>query len=917
MKQLFTLLLIIIGLDVVNAQTTLSGRVTGENGTPLPGVSVYERGTSSGTTTNAEGYYSFRYSKENATIVFSYVGYATYEQVAEGRTQLDVTLKTDESQSLLDQVVVVGTRSANRVQTETPVPVDIINVGQQSVTTARYDVTSLLNYTAPSFNYNKQSGSDGADHIDLATLRGLGPDQTLVLVNGKRRHQTAFVAVFGTRGRGNSGTDLNAIPAMAIDRIEILRDGAAAQYGSDAIAGVINIILKKNVRRFSADIGYSAYYDPKYNPAFKHELGQYVHGNKVDGNTYSIAANYGLPMGKKGGFFNLTVNYSNIGKTFRQEIDGILPTNVYRRANGDGSMQGLGLMFNSEAPVGSKGMTFYTFGSYNRKESDAYAFTRNFSARPERFPTDANGDYIPVEGITQTASDGEVYFNPRIRTEIQDISFAAGLKGGSADKLTWDLSNTTGYNDFHFFGNKTFNAGLGAGQTSFDDGGFSFLQNTTNLNLSRLYPTVLSGLSVAFGGEFRFENYKLYAGEEASYRNYDPDKASGAQGFPGYQPGDEADATRSCAGLYGDVELDVTERFLLGGAVRMENYSDFGFTTNFKLASRYKIASNFNLRGSVSTGFRAPSLQQINFSSTFTTVQGGNIAEVKIAPNNNAITRAAGIPELKQERSVNASVGFTWKPLRELTFTVDAYRVQVKDRVVLSGQFSADDSSLNPALTSALQNLNVSLAQFFANAVNTSNNGVDFVVDYNKRRSNGHFRALFTANLQSMNIDAINVPDRLNDTEDHRLTFLSDREQRFILASAPPVKFGLNLEYGLKSLTFGARVTYFGAVTLLGYGESGLGINPQVPTDADPNIYVDDKYVYGGKLVPDVYIGWKLNKNLNLNVGVDNFLNIHPDLGYVPAAAGWAFNNEPAGPWDSVQMGGNGMRMFARLGLNF
>jgi len=916
MKGFFTLVLLIIGLDIIGAQTLLTGRITEPNGQPLAGVTILERDRSNGTTSAADGSYSITYSTSDAIISFFYTGFIDQEVKINGRTVLDLTMEIDAN--LLDQVVVVGSRRANRVQTETPVPVDVINLSQVSVSTARTDLTSLLNYAAPSFNYNKQSGSDGADHIDLATLRGLGPDQTLVLVNGKRRHQTAFVAVFGTRGRGNSGTDLSALPTEAIDRVEILRDGASAQYGSDAIAGVINIILKKNVRHFSANVGYSGYYDQQYNPAFKPELQQYVFENKLDGVTFSVGANYGLPLGKKGGFVNLTLNYDKVEKTYRQELDGVLPTSIYRRAHGDGSLQGYGGMFNAEIPLRPDDrFTFYVFGGYNRKESDAYAFTRNFSANPERFPTDANGNLMAVPGILMTAGDVEIYYNPHIQTEIQDGSVAAGIKGKTAGDWAWDLSDNLGQNQFHFFGDKTFNAGLGFRPNHFDDGGFTFLQNTSNLNISKLFTGVASGLNVAFGGEFRLENYKIEAGEAASYTNYDTLKATGSQGFPGYQPGDVVDASRSCAGAYADLELDVTERFLVGGAVRFENYSDFGSTTNFKLVSRLQLAKGFNLRGSYSTGFRAPSLQQINFSSTFTNVQGGVISEVKIAPNTSRITRAVGIPELTQEKAENISIGFSFKPIPELTFTVDAYQVKVQDRIVLSGQFSAGDASLNPALTTELQNLHVGSAQFFANAVNTTNRGVDVVVDFNKRVEEGHIRALFTANFQKMTLDKINVPALLDDSPEHRATFLSDREQAFILASAPPVKFAINLEFGGKFLTLGTRINYFGQIVTLGYGDDFTGINPMVPTDADETVRVPDRYVYRPKIAPDVYAGLRFNRHFTLHLGVDNFLNVHPDLGYVPAATGWAFNNETGGPWDAVQMGGNGLRLFTRLAVDF
>jgi len=916
MKKLFTLLLAcIIGLDVISAQTPIKGKVSDNAGEGLTGVSISEKGTSNGTISGADGAFELRLSGSNATLIFAYTGYETITVAVAGQSTLDVVL--EESSSTLDQIVIVGSRRGSRVKSETPVPVDVITPAQVMMPSAKMDITSALNYAAPSFNYNKQTGSDGADHIDLATLRGLGPDQTLVLVNGKRRHQTAYVSVFGTRGRGNSGTDLNAISGASIDRVEILRDGASAQYGSDAIAGVINIITKNTVGKLSGNLGFSGYSDPDYNAANADDPSQYYTGSKFDGQTFNAGLNYGFALGDKGGFLNISGDFSTVGKTYRQSIDEdeIPYPNYVRRGFGDGSMTGGGAFLNMELPA-SQNSTFYAFGGANVKKSEAFAYTRNFSGRPERFVTDANGNLLDPNNIVQEIADGsDRYFNPLIQTEIQDYSGAVGLRGGSQGNWQWDLSNTTGYNNFHFFGDKTFNASLGdATKNQFDDGGFSFLQNTSNLNFTKEIAGIASGFNLAFGAEYRFENYQLYAGEEASWKSYNEDKAPGAQGFPGYQPGDEKDATRNVVGAYVDAELDVTEKWLVGGAFRAEYYSDFGFTGNGKLATRFKISPDFNLRGSVSSGFRAPSLQQLNFSSTFTTVQGGNIFEVKIAPNDNDITRSAGIEELKQERSVNGSLGFSSRLAPGLSLTVDGYIVKVKDRVVLSGQFSADDASLNPAFTAKLQELNVSSAQFFANAVNTTNSGLDIVLEYNKRiRSNQNFKVLLAGNIQKMKIDKVNVPERLNNSP----FFLSDREEKFILASAPNQKGTLNLEYGIGRFTIGTRLSLFGKIVLLGYGEDGTGVDPMVPTDADANVYVKDEYVYGAKVVNDWYLSCRLSKGIQLFVGADNLTNVHPDLAVVQAAKGWAFNCETGGPWDSVQMGGNGRRLFARAVLNF
>jgi iron complex outermembrane receptor protein len=513
----------------------------------------------------------------------------------------------------------------------------------------------------------------------------------------------------------------------------------------------------------------------------------------------------------------------------------------------------------------------------------------------------------------------DTVFNPHIQTHIQDVSLATGLKGGTGDGWKWDLSNTIGDNDFHFFGDKTFNASLGATKNHFDDGGFNFLQNTSNLNFSKLIKGIGEEFNLALGAEYRFEQYKLKAGEPDSYKNYDPNsvKAGGSQGFPGYQPNDEVTAHRSNVALYVDGELDVTKKWLIDAAVRAENYSDFGFTSNYKLATRYKLTDNFNIRGSVSTGFRAPSLQQINFSSTLTAFQGNKIVDIKISPNYSPVTRAAGIPELKQEKSKNASLGFTWKPFNNLVVSVDGYYVYIKDRIVLSGQFNADDSTLDPVLIAEMERTKVTTTQFFANAVNTSNSGIDVVLDYKKRIGTKHFNVLMTGNIQKMSIDKINVPTKLNDTKNHQFTFFSQSAQSVLLASAPSSKFSLNLEYGVNKFAAGVHFTYFGKVHFLGSGSGNSYDFPVIPTDANPNVFVKEDYIYNGKITSDIYASYKISKNISFYAGADNILNVHPDLGVIQSAKNWSFSTQSGGPWDAVQMGENGRRLFVRLAFDF
>ncbi len=311
-------------------------------------------------------------------------------------------------------------------------------------------------------------------------------------------------------------------------------------------------------------------------------------------------------------------------------------------------------------------------------------------------------------------------------------------------------------------------------------------------------------------------------------------------------------------------------------------------------------------------------MQQIDYSSSYINVQGGVISDVKIAPNYSPITKAAGIPTLKQETSNNYGLGFTLRPLPELSFTVDGYIIKVKDRVVLSGQFSADNPDLDPGFVAILNSLHVQQAQFFDNAANTTNRGLDVVIEYNKTVGDNRFRVVFAGNFQHMTIDQINYPPKFSTTDELRQVFLSDREQKFILASAPPEKISLNPEFGHKQITYGARFTYFGKIDLYGYGQSGDGIHPVVPLDANQNTLVPDEYIYSGKVVSDVYIGYKASKHIRFSVGCDNIFNVHPDLGVVLGAKGnWAYNNETGGPADAVQMGNDGRRFFVRAGFTF
>ncbi|HEX8356067.1 MAG TPA: TonB-dependent receptor plug domain-containing protein, partial [Segetibacter sp.] len=570
-------LLFFITLSAASQQIKLSGKITSSTGMALEGVTIRVKSSGAGTRTNKEGVFSIS-SKEQDQLEVSSVGYVLKSVPVNGISNIDIQLET--SYASLTEVVILGSRGAARVRTESTVPIDVININQLSQSTAKPDLMSQLNMSVPSFNYNKQSGGDGSDAIDFATLRGLGFDQTLVLINGKRRHLSAFVNQAGTRGRGNSGTDLNAIPEASIDRIEILRDGASAQYGSDAIAGVVNIILKKDINHLNVMAGLSGFYDHKYNTLNNVDPSQFYTGSQLDGKTGSLGLSYGLPIGKNGGFVNFSGNFLSHGKTFRalpdtnvSTNDKALSPNTWRRAFGDGAVISGGGMVNGEIPIAGTATKFYFFGGYNYKRSNVYAWTRN-SSNLARFPTDMSGNILFRDDIMRKTSDGTTYYNPQENVYIKDGSFAVGFNGTTKSGWDWDISNVIGKNDFHYFGYKTFNASLmpvssfQAVKTDFDDGGFSFLQNTANLDVSRKFSTVARGLTVSFGGEFRYEKYKLYAGQPESYINGGAFyvtatgdtvlKAGGSQGYPGYQPSDEANEDRTNVGGYVDLALDIT-----------------------------------------------------------------------------------------------------------------------------------------------------------------------------------------------------------------------------------------------------------------------------------------------------------------------------------------------------------------------
>jgi iron complex outermembrane receptor protein len=765
----------------------------------------------------------------------------------------------------LGEIIVVGTRRLDRSAAEAPVPIDQIPVARLLRSSGRFDVGQLLQFSAPSFNSNRQVGADGADHIDSATLRGLGPDQTLVLVNGKRQHSVALVNVYGSRARGNTGTDLNTIPALAVERIDVLRDGAAAQYGSDAIAGVINIGLKRSK---GLDVIASS--------------GEYTEG---DGRSSQLAANYGFDVGERG-FLNLTAEYLQRGASNRNE-DPCRP----HREIGDAAVENRTLYVNGAVGTGDRGEVYFHGGAQQR-EGDASAYDRTGID-----PPCGRTSHIPWRNSAQMYPNG---FAPRIGTDLEDHSLTVGTRTSLAG-WSIDLNATHGRNRMDYIIGSTLNAsranadllaaGRGISPASFDAGGFSFTQNTVGLDVTRFFPDAIAGINVAFGAESRRENYTIRAGERGSWDDYDGPGGgnAGSQGFPGFRPEDVTDKSRHAAGAYVDVETQITDDFLLAAAARFEHYSDFGDAQIGKLAGSYELNPGLLLRGSVSGGFRAPSLQQQYFSSTITNFIQGVPIDIVIAPSGSPIALAAGVAHLRQEKSRNASLGFAYAPASNVSITLDAYVVDVRDRIVLIQGINTSDltSPETASLRSVLEAMNVGRAQFLVNAVDTRTKGLDLTVNHTTDIGAGTLSSYLGMNYNINTITAVNPTSVLR--AEGIDAFLSRRERLFIEGAAPKSKAILSANYLLGPWDATLKLTYFGAIRL------GTFSGASVPDQR-----------YRPRTSVDVSLGYELSRTLMLTVGGMNIFDAKPS----PQDDNETDTNFT---YESVQMGFNGPAWFARL----
>ena len=702
-------------LPLFAQSAVIRGRVALPDGSVLPGVTVSAEGAS--TVTNAEGRYELTVPMRGLVrVTASLQGFQTRTATVDtsrGEATHDFTLNVS-----FGQEITVGSRAIGAEQ-EKAVPVDVITQ-EQIASSPSTETSQIIQKIAPSFNFPRPTITDGTDSVRPATLRGLGPDQLLVMLNGKRRHASALVNANNSVGRGSSGVDLNAIPAAAIANIEILREGAAAQYGSDAIAGVINLVLKSDV----APLQIAA------------KSGMTTHG---DGQMLDISADGGWGIGRGAlvlvGEYRVRYETNRAGNDPRDQIvPGDAGNNPVKQPNthwGDSYMRDAMLWANFNLPVGPEGKRIvYAFGGFSNRHGSHGGFYRR-AIQSQNWP-----QIYPLG------------FLPLIQPRIKDLSLNAGTRG---ELRSWfyDLSAGYGRNKFDFYVTDSLNTSLGPtippNQTHFYSGSLADDLWTANLDVSRPFRVggLAGPLNVAWGLEWRRDGFEQMAGEPASYINggfrdrTGQPAPPGAQVFPGFQPSNEVDVSRNSRSMYVDVEGDVLPMLRLGVAGRYENFSDFGDTTNGKLTVRFSPVPQFILRGSASTGFRAPSLSQGNWSAISTNfllnreTQQLEPFQTGTYRVDSPIARALGAEPLKPEKSKNFSAGVVWQPLANLELTADFFHIDIDDRIVFSGNFTGN------RILPLIQPLGATAARFFTNAIDTETNGYDLVGNYQRAVAGG------------------------------------------------------------------------------------------------------------------------------------------------------------------------------------
>ncbi|ALO34840.1 TonB-dependent receptor [Colwellia sp. MT41] len=779
----------------------------------------------------------------------------------------------------IERIISIGTRISNRTVADSPSPIDIIS-SEAIKNSGATSIPDMLRKLAPSFNMNNTTTSDGQDLMRPATLRSLGPDQVLVLINGKRRHQQAVVAVQENVGRGSAGTDLSSIPMTAISHIEILRDGAAAQYGSDAIAGVINIVLK-------GDEGGTVW-------------AQYGQTSEGDGESTEFGGNYGLALGTKG-MLNLTFEYSDSG-----EINRATPTDWFGSIDeprqlllvGEAATEMTSLWANFSYDIGESS-EFYAFGGYTTKEGESLGFYRPAA-------DDRVWSALFPQGIT-----------PRLGSKSEDFSLAAGFKT-QIGKWDFDASLVTGENRFEFSNLDSLNASYGPDSpTSAYDGALVYSQTTfnvdavTEVDLGFYYDT-----SIAFGFEYRIDGFAQEAGDMVTYARGDTlcaesvnpmgDPAMtnctgdditvpGMQGFQGYSPAMEIDTDRDSFAFYFDTETSVTEDWLITGAVRYENYDDFGSTVIGKLSTNLSLTDSLAIRASASTGYRAPGMQQANFTQRSISLDNGELADLVTLRPNEALAGELGFSDLQEENSTNISFGVIYNA-GNYSSTLDIYQINIDDRIVYSGNISrginADIDAFFDRHSGANQALDgVKNVSIFTNAIDTETFGLDWVNQYTQTLSNMDvvYELSYHHNntqVSNINTSSAMVPDEI---------IFNHAQELLVEKAQPQDKAALSAMFDMDNWSVTARMTYYGEVTSASYGT--------------------EETTWGAKSLFDVTAQWHVTDNVSISGGILNLTDEYPDEwgdnGGIFPQIGFKYG------WTSFPFSLSGREYYMRASYNF
>ena len=911
MRYFACFLAVLLYVRPLSAQSgSIQGTVRDSAGAAVPGAIITIDGTGLRTSTDARGAYILRGIPTGPRILRARaIGFSPRTETLQiGGTTLtqDFTLARV-AVTLAPVDVVVGSRARHTAAEELAVPVDVIST-EQIARVATTETNQILQELAPSVSFPRQSVSDASDIVRPFTMRGLNPDHSLVLLNGIRRHRTALVHIYNAgMGAGGSGIDLNTIPSSSIERMEVLRDGAAAQYGSDAIAGVVNVVLR----------------DGQFSPFINGEFGRHMTGPYPDdGNLYSLNGGWALNVGR--GTLGIFGEYRNRRPTNRAGADPsdqivagdgdvvdedgnvLEKNNAVEQPNhhwGDGLEEDVLSMFNLRLPVGAGPTEVYAFGGYSHRNGNGNGYRRyGLSERnwPEIYPL----GYLPQ-------FDGKA----------TDWSAAAGLRG-LAGAWAWDAGLSYGYNNFDYDLSNTMNVSLGPclqtacapgldgilgnaddpgipNKTEIYAGSLQLGELTGNVNFARQFEVGLrSPMNFAVGAQFRRESYEIVAGEPASYiQGGHPDRngdfaPAGSQVFSGFLPGFAGSHDRTNVGFYADLESELAKWFLVNVAGRFESYSDFGERLTGKLALRWQPSTRLTLRTAVSTGFRAPALSQSWYASIATNFanDGGVLTpyEVGIFPVDHPASVALGAEPLKDETSVNASGGLAFSPSDAVTFTLDGFYIKVNDRIMLTNELSGDD--VEAILAAA--DVSARAARYFTNALDTETKGLDLTGNWRKALGSGRIDVTGYLNYTRNNIVALRVPEEIANTD---ATFFDPYLEGGTIAieeERPEWRAGVSLIRSGIKWDWMAKASYYGSFqsALFGYSESTL-------------------QTYGGKTVVDAEVGYRLSHAMRVALGGRNLFDTYPDRMSVDNGF-QLFLHPPASPF-----GYNGRFVYARLEL--